>query len=53
MFFPYAKGMDIRLRISMNGESFNGRFRDECLNEHRFLDLTDAKTIILPEPHLP
>lgn len=27
-------------------ESFNGRFRDECLNEHWFLDLADAKDII-------
>jgi putative transposase len=27
-------------------ESFNGRFRDECLNEHWFLALTDAKAII-------
>ena len=27
-------------------ESFNGRFRDECLNEHWFLDLADAKATI-------
>lgn len=27
-------------------ESFNGRFRDECLNEHWFLDLADARAII-------
>ncbi len=27
-------------------ESFNGRFRDECLNEHWFLDLSDARQII-------
>jgi putative transposase len=27
-------------------ESFNGRFRDECLNEHGFLDLADAKATI-------
>ena len=27
-------------------ESFNGRFRDECLNEHWFLDLSDAKAPI-------
>jgi putative transposase len=27
-------------------ESFNGRFRDECLNENWFLDLTDARRII-------
>lgn len=28
------------------GESFNGRFRDECLNENWFLDLADAKRTI-------
>lgn len=27
-------------------ESFNGRFRDECLNEHVFLDLDEARTLI-------
>jgi len=27
-------------------EAFNGRFRDECLNEHWFLDLEDARRII-------
>jgi putative transposase len=27
-------------------ESFNGKFRDECLNEHWFLDLSDARRII-------
>lgn len=27
-------------------ESFNGRFRDECLNEHWFLSLEDARSII-------
>lgn len=27
-------------------ESFNGRFRDECLNEHWFLNLEHAKAII-------
>jgi len=27
-------------------ESFNGRLRDECLNEHWFLSLTHAKVII-------
>ena len=24
-------------------ESFNGSFREECLNVHRFEDLTDAR----------
>jgi len=27
-------------------ESFNGKFRDECLNENWFLDLMDARRII-------
>ena len=27
-------------------ESFNGKFRDECLNEHWFLSLTHARSII-------
>jgi putative transposase len=27
-------------------ESFNGRFRDECLNEHLFQDILDARAII-------
>lgn len=27
-------------------ESFNGRFRDECLNEHWFTSLRHAKAII-------
>jgi putative transposase len=27
-------------------ESFNGRFRDECLNEHWFLTMAHARRII-------
>jgi len=27
-------------------ESFNGKFRDECLNEHRFYNLHEAKEVI-------
>ena len=27
-------------------ESFNGKFRDECLNEHWFVSLADARAII-------
>jgi len=27
-------------------ESFNGKFRDECLNEHWFVDLGDARAMI-------
>ena len=29
-------------------ESFNGRFRDECLNQHWFLDLADAARPLRP-----
>jgi putative transposase len=28
-------------------ESFNGSFRDECLNEHWFADLADGQSNIL------
>ena len=27
-------------------ESFNGRLRDECLNEHWFMSLPEARTIV-------
>jgi putative transposase len=27
-------------------ESFNGTFRDSCLNQHWFADLTDARRVI-------
>jgi putative transposase len=27
-------------------ESFNGRFQDECLNDHRFLTLREARVLI-------
>ncbi len=27
-------------------ESFNGKFRDECLNEHWFLNMVDAQIVI-------
>ena len=27
-------------------ESFNGKFRDECLNEHWFLTLQEAQVVI-------
>ncbi len=29
-----------------HAESFNSRFRDECLNEHWFLSLADARRIV-------
>ena len=34
---PYQEGMN---------ESLNGRFRDECLNEHLFASLVSARRII-------
>ena len=27
-------------------ESFNGKFRDECLNEHWFRSLPEARTVV-------
>jgi putative transposase len=32
-------------------ESFNSRLRDECLNEHAFLNLTEAREIIASWRH--
>jgi putative transposase len=50
--WAYERG--IRLRFIAPGkpvqncyiESFNGRLRDECLNQHWFRNLTDARTIV-------
>jgi putative transposase len=50
--WAYARG--VTLRFSRPGkpienayvESFNGTFRDECLNEHWFVSLADAKAAI-------
>lgn len=50
--WAYAQG--VRLHFIEPGkpvqnaviESFNGRFRDECLNEHWFLSLADARRIV-------
>jgi putative transposase len=50
--WAYARG--VALRFIRPGkpienayvESFNGKFRDECLNEHWFVNLVDAKTAI-------
>ena len=50
----WAHQRDITLRLIEPGkpnqnayiESFNGRFRDECLNEHGFLHLDHARVII-------
>ena len=50
--WAYARG--VALRFIRPGkpienayvESFNGKFRDECLNEHWFVSLADAKAAI-------
>lgn len=50
--WAHANGVKLRLiepgKPNQNAyiESFNGRLRDECLNEHWFLSLTHARTII-------
>ena len=50
--WAYMKGITHRFiepgKPSQNGyiESFNGKLRDECLNEHWFLNLKDARNII-------
>ncbi len=47
--WAYARGVHLRFiapgKPQQNGfcESFNGKFRDECLNEHWFLSLYDAR----------
>ncbi len=51
---PWAYQHGVRLdfiepgRPMQNGhlESFNGKFRDECLNQHWFLSLADARRLI-------
>jgi putative transposase len=50
----WAYAHDVALRFIRPGksienayvESFNGKFRDECLNEHWFVSLADAKAAI-------
>lgn len=50
----WAHQHGVRLQFSRPGkpvdntfiEAFNGRLRDECLNQHWFLSLTDARRII-------
>lgn len=50
--WAHARGVDLRLiepgKPNQNAyiESFNGRLRDECLNEHWFTTLLHARTII-------
>lgn len=50
--WAHRKGVGLRLiepgKPNQNAyvESFNGRFRDECLNEHWFVSLAHARTVI-------
>jgi putative transposase len=50
--WAHARGVDLRLiepgKPNQNAyvESFNGRLRDECLNEHWFTNLLQARTVI-------
>ena len=50
--WAYARGVTLRFirpgKPIENAyvESFNGKFRDECLNEHWFVSLADAKEVI-------
>ena len=50
--WAHARGVTLRLiepgKPTQNAyiESFNGRFRDECLNEHLFDSLAEARQII-------
>ncbi len=50
--WAHQLGVDLRLiepgKPNQNAyvESFNGRFRDECLNEHWFVSLPHARTVI-------
>ena len=49
---PQRTGIDLRFiqpgKPIQNAlvESFNGKFRDACLNEHWFIDITDARCSI-------
>lgn len=49
--WAYARGVKLSFiepgKPMQNGyiESFNGKFRDECLNEHWFLDVADARMV--------
>jgi putative transposase len=50
--WAYQRGVELRLiqagKPTQNAyvESFNGKFRDECLNEHWFRTLTEAREIV-------
>jgi putative transposase len=50
--WAYGRGVGLKLiaagKPTQNAyiESFNGKFRDECLNDHYFRNLTHARTLI-------
>jgi putative transposase len=50
--WAYSKGVDLKLiaagKPTQNAyiESFNGKFRDECLNDHYFTNLAYARAVI-------
>jgi putative transposase len=50
--WAYERGIELRLieagKPTQNAyvESFNGKFRDECLNEHWFRSLAEARAIV-------
>jgi putative transposase len=50
--WAYQHGVELRLigagKPTQNAyiESFNGKFRDECLNEHWFKTLAEARAIV-------
>jgi putative transposase len=50
--WAYERGIELRLieagKPTQNAfvESFNGKFRDECLNEHWFASLAEARAIV-------
>lgn len=50
--WAYRNGVELKLieagKPMQNAyiESFNGRFRDECLNDHWFTSLTEARSIV-------
>ena len=52
VIWAHQQGVDLRLiepgKPNQNAyvESFNGRLRDECLNEHWFTNLLQARTVI-------
>jgi len=50
--WAYQNGVELKLieagKPNQNAyvESFNGKFRDECLNEHWFMSLAHARAVI-------